>query len=112
VALGIAVAVWAGALTSSLQSNDKLIVISATVTDGTLEIMLSNQSPHAVSISQIDFNGEPVPSGSILGDLTGIAPGAGTTLTLPTVTGNHGISYPITVWLSSGMSYPYVVYWP
>jgi flagellin-like protein len=112
VALGIAVAVWAGALTSSLQRNDKLIVIRTWVTGGLLNIQLQNMSPYAVSISVISFNNEPVPLSDIIsGDYSNIASAASTVLVL-NVTGQSGITYPVTIMLTSGTSYPSEIAWP
>jgi len=112
VALGIAVAIWAGAVTSTLQRNDKLIVLSIGVaSNNTLLLSISNQSPYAVSVSQIFFNDALVPAANITGSYTNILSGATSVLDL-TVTAHSGISYPLTLWLTSGTAYPVIVSWP
>lgn len=112
VALGIAVAVWAGGMTGSLQRNDKLIVLSIGVaSNNTLLLSLSNQSPYSVSVSQIFFNDLLVPAANITGSYTDIPSGTTAVLDLA-VTAHSGISYPLTLWLTSGTAYPVIVSWP
>ncbi len=111
VALGIAVAVWAGALTQGVQRTDKLIVINTFVVNGSLDIQVQNRSPYAVSIAIISFNSAVVPLGDVSGNYSNIGSGSSSVLVL-NVTGQSGITYPITIMLTSGTSYPAVVAWP
>jgi len=111
VALGIAVAVWAGALTNGVERTDRLIVINTFVVNGSLNIQVENRSPYAVSIAVISFNNAVVPPGDISGNYSNIASGSTSVLVL-NVTGQSGITYPITIMLTSGTSYPAVVGWP
>jgi flagellin-like protein len=111
VALGIAVAVWAGALTGGLQRPEKLVVLFSTVVGGNVTVSITNKSPNPVTVSQVYFNDDLVPPGSISGNGTNIPSGATVMLSFPT-TGQSGISYPLTVWLTSSGSYPATVEWP
>jgi flagellin-like protein len=111
VALGVAVAVWAGALTGGLQRPEKLLVLFASVSGGQVNVTITNKSPNPVTVSQVYFNDVLVPAGNITGNGTDIPSGATVVLSFP-MTGQSGISYPLTVWLTSGGSYPATVDWP
>jgi flagellin-like protein len=112
VALGIAVAVWAGALTGNLQNQEKLIV-TAYMPDLThIVVSITNQSPKAITVSQVSFNNWPQPL-----IVAAFAPrmNSGATLTTASIVVanstnlSSGISYPITVSTASGGAYPVTV---
>jgi len=125
VALGIAVAVWAGALTGSLQKTEKLVISSYEDSNGNLFIAITNDGASSLTVTQVQWNGVPIPSGaiaapapwtagwSLASGLTGtfnITAGANLAL-LPGGTPKSGVQYPITIVTAAGNSYPSTVTW-
>jgi hypothetical protein len=98
-------------LPSGLQTGEKVIINAYALNKTSVVLTISNQGPNPVTITQILLNQVPVATGNIVGVLSNIAPGSGTTLTL-TVSGQSGITYPITVVTAAGNSYPSTVTMP
>jgi len=120
VALGIAVAVWAGALTGSLQKTEKLVI--SAYPDGTqtnIIISVTNSGASPITITQVQWNGVPVPNANItpLANFTAaFALPSGNTgylrFTAAGVGAKDGVQYPITLVTAAGNSYPSTITWP